>query len=182
MARVPSENRLFERSGSGSCRARAGTQTSPCALRVVLRCLTSGMRRRVFASCVAGLAVILSACSGSDRGPQAFCRRLQRDRDLVVTGVVDATTARAAVDRYHDLDRLAPEAIRTEWHQLFVLVQAAANLNPGVPTAQQDLVQQAYSAAPAAQAVTAYASQTCGVEIGKRRVGKECRSRWSPYH
>ena len=21
-----------------------------------------------------------------------------------------------------------------------------------------------------------------GVEIGRRRVGKECRSRWSPYH
>src|SRR5258708_39576199 len=29
---------------------------------------------------------------------------------------------------------------------------------------------------------TIYAQQDCGLRSEERRVGKECRSRWSPYH
>jgi hypothetical protein len=124
------------------------------------------MRRSVVASCLAGLAVVtISACSGSSRGPEAFCSRLQRDRDKLVTGVVDPKTAQAAVDGYKSLDGVAPEAIRTEWHQLALLIEAAADFDATATTAQEALVQQAYSAAPAAETVTAYARQTCGVEL-----------------
>ena len=125
------------------------------------------MRRPVVASCLAGLALVMApACSGSSRGPEAFCSRLRLDHDQLVSGVVDAKTAQAAVDGYKKLDGLAPEAIRTEWHQLALLVQAAADLDATATTAQEALVQQAYSAAPAAEAVTAYARQTCGVDLG----------------
>jgi hypothetical protein len=125
------------------------------------------MRRPVVASCVAALALaVVSACSASSRGPEAFCSRLQRDHDKLVSGVVDAKTAKAAVDSYKSLDGVAPEAIRTEWHQLALLVQAAADLDTTATTAQEALVQQAYSAAPAAETVTAYARQTCGVDLG----------------
>jgi hypothetical protein len=124
------------------------------------------MRGPVVASCLAGVMVLtVAACSGSSRGPEAFCQRLQTDKSLVITGVVDAKTAKAAVAGYRKLDGLAPEAIRTEWHQLTLLVQAAADLDPTATTARADLVQQAYSAAPAAQTVTAYAQQTCGVDL-----------------
>jgi hypothetical protein len=124
------------------------------------------MRRSVVAFCVAGLAlVVVAGCSGSSRGPEAFCSRLQRDHDKLVTGVVDPKTAKAAVDGYKALDGLAPEAIRTEWHQLALLVEAAADFDVTATTAQEALVQQAYSAAPAAETVTAYARQTCGVEL-----------------
>jgi hypothetical protein len=124
------------------------------------------MRGPVVASCLAGVMVLtVAACSGSSRGPEAFCQRLQTDKSLVITGVVDAKTAKAAVAGYQKLDGLAPEAIRTEWHQLTLLVQAAADLDPTATTARADLVQQAYSAAPAAQTVTAYAQQTCGVDL-----------------
>ena len=85
---------------------------------------------------------------------------------MVVTGVVDAKTAKAAVSGYEKLDGVAPEAIRTEWHQLTLLVQAAADLDPTATTARAALVQQAYSAAPAAQTVADYARQTCGVDLG----------------
>jgi hypothetical protein len=125
------------------------------------------MRGPVVASCLAGVMVLtVAACSGSSRGPEAFCKRLQTDKNLVITGVVDAKTAKAAAAGYQKLDGLAPEAIRTEWHQLTLLVQAAADLDPTATTARADLVQQAYSAAPAAQTVTAYAQQTCGVDLG----------------
>jgi hypothetical protein len=60
---------------------------------------------------------------------------------------------------------VAPEAIRDEWHQLTLLVQAAADLDATAPDASAALVQQAYTAAPAAQTVTTYARQTCGVEL-----------------
>lgn len=124
------------------------------------------MRRPVVALCLAGLVTVVGACSGSSRGPEAFCSRIQKDRDGLVTGVVDARTAKAAVDRYNAIDKVAPEAIRTEWHQLALLMLAASELDPAVPASHDALVQQAYSAAPAAEAVTSYALQTCGVDLG----------------
>jgi hypothetical protein len=124
------------------------------------------MRGPVVASCLVGVVLAAAACSGSSRGPEAFCQRLQTDKNVVVTGVVDATTAKAAVAGYEKLDGVAPEAIRTEWHQLTLLVQAAAELDPTATTARAALVQQAYSAAPAAQTVADYARQTCGVDLG----------------
>src|SRR3954469_332117 len=124
------------------------------------------MRGPGVAPCLARVGLATApACPGASRGPEAFCRRLQSDQSLLVTGVVDAKTAKAAVGGYKKLDGLAPEAIRTEWHQLTLLVQAAADLDPTATTARAALVQQAYSAAPAAQTVTAYARQTCGVDL-----------------
>jgi len=123
------------------------------------------MRGPVVASCLAGILLTAAACSGSSRGPQAFCSRLQTTKDVVMSGVVDAKTAKAAVAGYEKLDGVAPEAIRTEWHQLTLLVQAAADLDPTATTARAALVQQAFSAAPAAQTVTDYARQTCGVDL-----------------
>src|SRR3954469_13192058 len=124
------------------------------------------MRGPVVASCLAGVVLATAtACTGASRGPEAFCRRLQVDQNVVVTGVVDAKTAKAAVGGYKKLDGLAPEAIRTEGHQLPLLVQAAADLDATATAARAALVQQAYSAAPAAQTVTSYARQTCGVDL-----------------
>ena len=123
------------------------------------------MHRSAVALCLAGIISGVAACGGSNRGATEFCARLQRDHDTLVSGVVDTKTARAAVDGYNALDRLAPEAIRTEWHELALLVQAAADLDPSAPSSNAALVQQAYSAAPAAETVTAYARQTCGVEL-----------------
>ncbi|HEY1278466.1 MAG TPA: hypothetical protein VGF22_02250 [Acidimicrobiales bacterium] len=129
------------------------------------------MRRSAVTASVAGvvaavLAVVaLAACSSSSRGQDAFCKRLTRDRDALVTGVVDAKTADTAAQQYVALDGLAPEAIRVEWHQLTQLVQTAARLDPGSADARRALVQQAYESAPAAATVTQYAKSTCGVDL-----------------
>src|SRR5437762_14306577 len=112
------------------------------------------MRRAVVAACLAGLAVTVGACSSSDRGPQAFCTRLQRDRDLLVTDVIDAKTAKAAAGRYAALDDVAPEAIRTEWHQLTLLVAGAADLDAVTPTARQAVRQEASTRPSAAATIT----------------------------
>ena len=40
----------------------------------------------------------------------------------------------------------------------------------------------AVAGAAAATAVTALVSKSVGARSEERRVGKECRSRWSPYH
>jgi hypothetical protein len=114
---------------------------------------------------VAGVAVAVGACSSPSRGQEAFCNRLQRDRDTLVTGVVDTKTAEAAAKQYVALDGLAPEAIRVEWHQLTELVQSAAELDSGSADARTALVQQAYASAPAATKVTQYAKSTCGVDL-----------------
>jgi hypothetical protein len=134
-------------------------------------CLTGRVRRSAVTASVAGAvaAVVsmaaLTACSSSSRGQDAFCQRLTRDRDALVTGVVDAKTAETAAQQYVALDGIAPEAIRVEWHQLTQLVQNAAKLDPGSADARRALVQQAYDSASAAATVTQYAKSTCGVDL-----------------
>ena len=131
-------------------------------------CLTGLVRRWAVTASVAGAVaavMALAACSSSSRGQDAFCQRLTRDRDALVTGVVDAKTAETAAQQYVALDGLAPEAIRVEWHQLTQLVQTAAKLDTGSADARQALVQQAYQSAPAAATVTQYAKSTCGVDL-----------------
>src|SRR5262245_27421600 len=127
------------------------------------------MARPVVAACLAGrlaaLAITVAACGGPVRGQEAFCQRLQRDRDLLVTGVVDVKTADDAASRYAALDGLAPEIIRADWHQVTLLVQTAAKTDPSSTDARSALVQQAYATAPAAAAVTQYAKTTCGVDM-----------------
>jgi hypothetical protein len=113
----------------------------------------------------------LTACGGSSRGAEAFCSRLQQKHDTLITGVVDPKTAKTAVDTYHALDAVAPEAIRSEWHQLTLLVQAAADLDSSGAGTNAALVQQAYTAAPAAQTVTTYARATCGVDLAPASSG-----------
>jgi hypothetical protein len=130
--------------------------------------LTDLVRHSAGTACLAGAVaavVALAACSSSSRGQDAFCKRLTRDRDALVTGVVDAKTAETAAQQYVALDGLAPEAIRVEWHQLTLLVQNAAKVDPGSADARRALVQQAYESAPAAATVTQYAKSACGVDL-----------------
>jgi hypothetical protein len=130
-----------------------------------IRLLDSRIGPTFWRALLAGAVLALAACSGSSRGQDAFCSRLQRDRDSLITGVVDAKTAEAAAKRYAALDGLAPEAIRVEWHQLTELVQTAADLDPASTDERTALVNQAYSSAPAAARVTQYAQATCGVTL-----------------
>jgi hypothetical protein len=125
---------------------------------------SSAVKRLVAVAGVVGLSG-LAGCGGSSRGAEEFCSRLQQNHDALIGGVVDSKTAKAAVDSYTALDHVAPEVIRTEWHQLTLLVQAAADLDPTATDSSAALVQQAYTAAPAAQTVTTYARQTCGVDL-----------------
>jgi hypothetical protein len=121
--------------------------------------------RTAVAACIAGAVVAVAACSSSSRGQDAFCKRITRDRDTLVTGVVDAKTAETAAKQYVALDGLAPEAIRVEWHQLTELVQTAAGIDSTSVDARTALVQQAYATAPAATKVTQYVKSTCGVDL-----------------
>jgi hypothetical protein len=123
------------------------------------------MARSALAACVVGVAVLVGACSGSSRGEAAFCSRLQRDQATLVTGAVDAKSTADTAKNYAALDGLAPEAIRDQWHQLTQLVQSAAGIDASSTQARSALVEQAYAAQPAAQAVTAYAKTACGVDF-----------------
>ena len=141
--------------------ARCHQSEYPACLTGLVRCFA------VTASVAGAVAAVMAvaACSSSSRGQDAFCQRLTRDRDALVTGVVDSKTAETAAQQYVALDGLAPEAIRVEWHQLTQLVQNAAKLDPGSADARRALVQQAYESAPAAATVTQYAKSTCGVDL-----------------
>jgi hypothetical protein len=146
-------------------RRRGRGHVTDCHQRRERGCLTGPVPRTAVVACIAGAVVAVAACSSSSRGQDAFCERITRDRDRLVTGVVDAKTAETAAKQYVALDGLAPEAIRVEWHQLTELVQTAAGIDSASSDARNALVQQAYATAPAATKVTQYVKSTCGVDL-----------------
>jgi hypothetical protein len=132
-------------------------------------CLTDPMRRLRRRAC--GLASVLAAtaglvaCGGGGRSQSAFCSQLRTQRAALVAAVTDAKGVKAMVDRYKSLDRVAPEAIRDQWHELTLLVERAAAVDPSKPADASALTAQAFASSPSAQAVVAYARATCGVSL-----------------
>ena len=60
-----------------------------------------------------------------------------------------------------------------------IILPVTVQLNIRLPLA---LLQPEPADAPTGPEPEAHACQGCGNRSEERRVGKECRSRWSPYH
>jgi hypothetical protein len=116
---------------------------------------------------VAGVAlgVLAVGCSSGGRSPEAFCSQLQKDHTAITTPISSEDGITVVKARYEAVDRVAPEAIRDDWHTITALVEQAAELDPSKPDEQAKLTQAAYAASGSAAAVAAYAKATCTVDL-----------------
>lgn len=110
-------------------------------------------------------ATLLVACGDDRPSGAAFCGRLAQEQGLVSSGVTNPAEIDAAVERYGELGRLAPAAIREPWQQLTALLQQAAALDPDDPDAPTELRQLAFESQSAADEVSDWARATCGIEL-----------------
>jgi hypothetical protein len=122
------------------------------------------------AAAIAGL-LVTAACTGTSRSVSGFCTRLAKDRDSLVAAVSDPAGVRKAVASYESLDAVAPEAIRDQWHQVTVLVEKAATLDPAKTDDTAALVTDAFASSSAVEKTTAYAKATCNVELSAPTTG-----------
>jgi len=116
---------------------------------------------------VAGVALGLLAvgCSSSGRSVGAFCAQLRKDHTAITTPIASEDAITVVKARYEAVDRVAPEAIRDDWHKITALVEQAAELDPSKPDDQAKLTEAAYAASGSAAAVSAYAQATCTVDL-----------------
>ncbi|MFM7534834.1 MAG: hypothetical protein ACKO91_03445 [Acidimicrobiales bacterium] len=119
-----------------------------------------------FAIAVAGLLVVAAACGDEPtRGQASFCRQLLADRAAIDTPAGSTAAARLQVERFRALDRLAPEAIRDEWHAVTELMALASTADLATAAGRASLNEAALGASRAADTVRAYVLDVCGVDL-----------------
>ena len=123
---------------------------------------TSPRRLVVLALVLAGLA----ACSRETRADgAAFCDAVRTEQATLTGGVSSPEQAAAMVDRYRELEELAPVAVRDEWGRVTDLLETAATTAAGDAEAVAALAEEALTAAQDVDTVTTWLRTTCGVDL-----------------
>jgi hypothetical protein len=108
----------------------------------------------------------VAACSSKpQRSVKSFCDRLRVEQTLLTTRLTDPTQVEPVLERFRTLDKLAPEQIRDDWRAITQLVEKVAGATDLSPEAQSDLTRLGLATQKNVEAVTAYATQTCGVNL-----------------
>lgn len=71
----------------------------------------------------------------------------------------------ATLKRYRDLDELAPEEIRDQWHELTDLIVKSAASDLSTSAQRDDLERLAYTTDKSVKAVVKYSKESCGVDF-----------------
>jgi hypothetical protein len=118
---------------------------------------------------VAAVALLAAGLAGCNREARAdgtkFCESLRTEQITLTAGVSTPEQAAALVQRYRELQLLAPAAIRDEWTVVADLLEAAATAPTDDPTATQRLTEQALAAQQDVDTVTQWVRTVCGVDL-----------------
>jgi hypothetical protein len=108
----------------------------------------------------------LTACSRETRADgAAFCDAVRTEQATLTAGVASPEQAAAVVERYRELEELAPVAVRDEWGRVTDLLETAAITPTGDAEAVAALAQDALAAAQDVDTVTTWLRTTCGVDL-----------------
>lgn len=127
------------------------------------------MRVRHAIAVAVGVAVgvlVVAGCGDPPPSAGRFCERLAADRDLVVSGAGAGADTDLVVERFLDLERMAPAEIRGPWTTVTDLVEAVAEVDLDDEAARRSISDQVYAAQPAAAEVATWARERCAVDLG----------------
>jgi hypothetical protein len=114
---------------------------------------------------VVGALVFGAGCNrGPQRGVAAFCEKLGKDRTLLELPVTTPEEITAMVARYRELDKLAPEEIRDQWHAVTELIAKTATSDVS-KAKQPDLINTIYATVKSIDATKRYTKETCNVDF-----------------
>jgi hypothetical protein len=114
---------------------------------------------------VVGALALGGGCSrGPQRGVAAFCEKLGKDRTLLELPVTTPEDITAMVARYREVDKLAPEEIRDQWHAVTELIAKTASSDVS-KAKQPDLINTIYATVKSIDATKKYTKATCNVDF-----------------
>ncbi len=109
-------------------------------------------------------ALLLGGCDKGSREDR-FCGRLAKDHALLAVVPSDPAQLDAYVNRYRQLEKVAPLAISDEWSTITDLMEHVASTNLSDPAAADKLRDEAVAATRSVDVVRLYALKTCGVDL-----------------
>jgi hypothetical protein len=114
---------------------------------------------------VVGALILGGGCSrGTHRGVAAFCQKLGKDHTLLELPLTTPEEITAMVARYRELDKLAPEEIRDQWHAVTELIAKVASSDVS-KAKQPDLVNTIYATVKSIDATKKYTKETCNIDL-----------------
>lgn len=121
-------------------------------------------RRSARAVAIAAVFGVLAGCAGDEPDGEVFCGRLIENQALLTGAITTDVDVELVVDRFRQLEQVAPEAIREQWAELRQLVEAAAATTAGGDDTAE-LTEQAWATERAAADVADWVQRTCGVTL-----------------
>jgi hypothetical protein len=107
---------------------------------------------------------LLAACDAGSRQDR-FCSKLAEERALLGTVPADPGDLDDFVQRYRDLEKIAPLAIDEQWKTVTDLLVAVATEDLSDPATAGRLRDRAVTATKAVNDVRSYAQHVCGVDL-----------------
>ena len=114
---------------------------------------------------VAALGGLALASCGNERTGTAFCRQLAREIPAIAEPIETKTQARAIVDRYERLLKVAPLTIEKDLRTLTDLLRLASRIDTQDTEDVQKLAEASYAAKQASLNVREWVKSTCAVDI-----------------
>jgi hypothetical protein len=121
---------------------------------------------RLLASVAAAFfaVALVAACDPGSRQDR-FCAKLTKERALLGTVPANPGDLDDFVQRYRDLEKIAPLAIDEQWQTVTDLIVAVATEDLSDPATADRLRDRAVAATKAVNEVRLYAQHTCGVDL-----------------
>ena len=138
--------------------------TEGCAIVPGPACQTGNVTRLCRALAVGALLVTAGCSRGPQRGVAAFCEKIAKDKALLELPITSPEQVTAMVKRYREVDKLAPEEIRDQWHAITELIAKIASADVS-PAKQEDLVNQIYATTKSINEAKKYTKDTCNVDF-----------------
>ncbi|NNE13266.1 MAG: hypothetical protein HKN41_13580 [Ilumatobacter sp.] len=123
---------------------------------------------RTPAAVVAAALLALSGCGGDDAPTDAerFCGEAIANRSILVAPpLTTEAELEATIEFYRLMGELAPVGIASEWNDVVVALETAAELVPGDPESEQLVAATAYATEPSAFRVKEWLQANCGLDI-----------------
>jgi hypothetical protein len=114
---------------------------------------------------VLGALLLATSCTRSpQRGVASFCEKLGKDKALLELPMTTPEEVTAMVARYRDLDKLAPEEIRDDWHAVTELIAKVSESDVS-KAKQPDLVNAIYATTKSINKTKTYTKTTCNIDF-----------------
>ena len=119
------------------------------------------------AAAIAIVSLLAVACGQApERSAERFCGELLAHKDDIRALPTTPEEVAALINLYSRMGEVAPLEVQTEWDNLSANLKTANTVKVGDAASLQAVADSAYATQQSAEKVAAWASSTCGLDLG----------------